>query len=79
VENLKRVKKMVIPWAHDKRSREEKELKQIEAQLDHTSQSVDGGFSTLEAKVSLKALETHHRKLLDDIEFEWHLKSGPSG
>jgi hypothetical protein len=44
VANLKRIKQLVIPWAHDKRAREERELRQIEAQLDHISQSVGWGF-----------------------------------
>jgi len=75
VANLKPIKQLVIPWALAKRASEERELRKIEAHLDCISHSADGGFISMEAKVDLKALETHRRKLLNDQEVEWCLKS----
>jgi hypothetical protein len=66
---------LVIPWAHAKRAREELELSQIEDRLEHLSQTADGGYISMEAKNDLLALEVRHRKLLEDKEAEWCLKS----
>jgi hypothetical protein len=43
-DNLKRIKKLVIPWAQEKRKKEEQELEHLEVQIEQFYQSTDLGF-----------------------------------
>jgi hypothetical protein len=47
VENLKRIKEKVKPWVFQKRQNEDKELKQIESELQSFFEEEGGGFPHL--------------------------------
>jgi hypothetical protein len=80
VENMKRIKEKVKPWAFQKRQNEDKELKQIESELQRLSEEEGGGgggggVSTPESKITLLHLEKRRNKLLKEKEESWRLKS----
>jgi hypothetical protein len=75
MDNLKRINKLIIPWAKTKGEVEEQELKNIETQLDLFYQNIDSAFSTNTSRDELKTLEAKRRKLLADKEATWRLKS----
>jgi hypothetical protein len=75
MDNLKRIKKLVIPWEKTKREEEEQDLKNIEVQLDLFYQNIDSTFSSNTSRDELKTLEAKRRKLLADKEATWRLKS----
>jgi hypothetical protein len=74
-ENLKTIKSLTIPWAKEKRQREESELRSTEEQIEAIYQEADGGFLTDSTKDSLKLLESRRKQLLADQEATWRLKS----
>jgi hypothetical protein len=75
LSNIKKVKQVAITWAHQKRAREEHELKEIEEALDVIYVTIDGGLSSQESKYNLIRLEKTKRKILEDKEAAWRLKS----
>jgi hypothetical protein len=75
VTNLKRIKKLVIPWEKTKQKEDERELKSIEDQLDVIYQDTDYGFSSGSSRENLKSLEVRRRQLMADQEATWRLKS----
>ena len=70
VENIKRIKQLTLTWARAKNTREDIELRHLEAQLDHISKLEDGGYYSHETKENLRSLETQCKNLLDDKEVE---------
>jgi hypothetical protein len=48
---------LAIPWAHEKRVREDRELQEVESHIEQIEDSVDGGFLSDDMKEALKALE----------------------
>jgi hypothetical protein len=75
LENLKRIKQVVIRWAHENKKREEGETWEIELRPTYIQASDGGGFLVEEEKVDLVTLEKIRRTLLDDWEAAWRLKS----
>jgi len=75
MDNLKSINKLVIPWARTKHKEEEQELLIIEDQLEKIYQTIDFGFTSNTSWEALKNLEAKRRKLLDDKEATWRLKS----
>jgi len=65
-ENLKRIKYATIPWAHEKKLKEEQELKQV---------GNGRGFCSTEGKEDLVRLELRRRAFLVDKEALWRLKN----
>jgi hypothetical protein len=59
--NLKRIKKLVIPWEKTKQKVEEQELQSIEEQLRLIQEDSDSGFITSSARDNLKRLEARRR------------------
>jgi hypothetical protein len=72
--NLKRIKKLAIPWAKEKQKVEEQELQSIEDQLRLIQEDSEAGFMTDLARDNLKILEARHRLLLVEQEETWRLK-----
>jgi hypothetical protein len=75
VSNLKRIKKLVIPWEKTKQKAEERELQSIEDRLKLIQEESKTGFMTVLARDNLKRLEARHRVLLAEQEETWRLKS----
>jgi hypothetical protein len=57
VGNLKRIKKEIITWAHEKNIKEEQELRHIKQSLQETLESFRHGFHTQADKANLVSLE----------------------
>jgi hypothetical protein len=57
MDNLKLIKRLVIPWEKTKQKEEEQELKSIEDQLEEIYQNIDYGFSSDTSRETLKTLE----------------------
>jgi len=75
VENLKRLKKETIEWDTLKHERDDRELKDTKLALQAINETVDGGFYSVETKENLVQLEQKKRKLLEENEATWTLKS----
>jgi hypothetical protein len=73
--NLRRIKKLAIPWENSKQKEDEQELQSIEEQLELIYQDSDSGFTSDSSRDNLKRLEARHRQLLADQEATWRLKS----
>jgi hypothetical protein len=73
--NLKKLKKLVIPWAKEKQKAEEQELQNIEEQLRLFQEDPEAGFMSDLARENLKNLEERRRTLLVEQEEAWRLKS----
>jgi hypothetical protein len=65
-ENLKRIKEVVKPWAYQKRKNEDKELKDIELELQSISEDERDIPNTTESKLRLLQLEKRRIKLLKE-------------
>jgi hypothetical protein len=74
-ENLKRLKDVVKPWAFQKRKNEDKELKEIEYELQRFLEEEGEILATTESKIRLLHLEKRRIKLLKEKEESWRLKS----
>jgi hypothetical protein len=74
-DNLKKIKSLTIPWAKEKRQREERELQNTEEQIEAIYQEEDRGFLSDSSKDTLKSLESRCKQLLADQEATWRLKS----
>ena len=61
VENLSRAKQATKKWAHEKKEKDSKELKEIEAALENLLKEPRRSFSTPEEKELLVALEKRRR------------------
>jgi hypothetical protein len=75
LENLKRIKQATISWAHEKKVKEEQELKHIEQTLLDWQDGNGRGFCSSVEKEDLVRLELRRRELLADKEALWRLKS----
>ena len=75
MDNLKWMKKRVIPWEKTKREEEEHDLKNIEDQLENFYQNIESGFSSNTSCDELKTLEAKRRKFLANKEPTWRLKN----
>jgi hypothetical protein len=73
--NIKRIKQLAIPWAKEKNVREELELREVEAQIERISQSNGDGYLSGEEKEDLKNMEMCRRRLLEEKEESWIMKS----
>ena len=62
-------------WAVAKRSKDDAELKQVEAELLVIYEGEGGGFASQEAKEALSRLEGRRNTLLLEREEAWRLKS----
>lgn len=65
----------MLPWAHEKRIRDEQEIACLESQLEAIRQSEGDGYESVASKEALKALELRYRKLLAEKEALWKQKS----
>jgi hypothetical protein len=74
-ENLKRLKDVVKPWDFQKRKNEDKELKEIECELQIFLEEEGEISGTTESKLRLLHLEKRRIKLLKEKEETWRLKS----
>jgi hypothetical protein len=74
-QNLKVVKKFTIEWDANKRKRDEQEILESEQALQVIYESEGWGLSSPESKLALKSLEEKKRKLLEEREVAWRLKS----
>jgi len=74
MDNLKKIKNLVIPWEKTKQKEEEKELKSIEDQLEAIYQDFEFGFSTEVSREFLRNLVEKRMKILADKEVTWRLK-----
>jgi hypothetical protein len=75
LENLKRIKHETITLAHEKKLKEEQELKLIEQSLLDWQDGNGMGFFSRVDKEDLVRLEHRKRALLTDKEASWRLKS----
>jgi hypothetical protein len=75
VENIQRIKQATIAWARAKKQRDMQDLIDIEATLQVIYDSEGGGFVSTTSKEELRELEGRRRKLLEEREAEWRLKS----
>ena len=75
VENLGRIKQETKKWAHDKRIKDEQELKNIELALEEKMSDPVKAFSSEEEKEALINLEKRRQTLLKEREEAWRLKS----
>jgi hypothetical protein len=64
LENLKRIKQATISWAHEKKVKEEQELKHIEQTLLDWQDGNGRGFCSSVGKRGLVRLELRRRALL---------------
>jgi hypothetical protein len=62
--NLKKIKSLTIPWAKEKRQREERELRTTEEQIEAIYQEENEGFLSDSSKDTLKSLESQRKQLL---------------
>jgi len=67
-ENVKKIKSLTIPWAKEKRQREERELQITEEQIEAIYQEADRGFLFDTSKDTLKSMESWRKQLLVDQE-----------
>ena len=75
VENLGRTKQATKKWAHEKRIKDEQELKDIELALEEKMSDPVKGFSSEEEKEALINMEKRRKTLLKEQEEAWRLKS----
>jgi hypothetical protein len=75
VDNIKRIKQLAIPWAKKKNAREELEIGEVEAQIVRISHSDGDGYLLREEKEDLKIMEMCRRRLLEEKEASWRMKS----
>eukprot|EP01018_Ginkgo_biloba_P022058 Gb_03022 [translate_table: standard] len=73
--NLKKLKQATIGWAHTKKIKEAKELFEVESKLEVLYVSEGVGYLSEESKAEMTTLEQRRRKLLDEKEAAWRLKS----
>ena len=74
-ENLKQIKDLTIKWTREKRRIEGEELKRIELEISQINASYMPGYISSETKEHLITLEASRRKLLQQKEADWRLKS----
>eukprot|EP01018_Ginkgo_biloba_P039380 Gb_12932 [translate_table: standard] len=72
---LKRIKLNSINWAHAKKIKDEKDLVEVEKSLEELYESEAEGFFAEKDKGVIFGLELRRRKLLEDKEATWRLKS----
>jgi hypothetical protein len=75
VANLNRAKQAVKKWAHEKKLRDDLELKELEAAIETSLNDPASALLTLEDKEALVLLEKRRQALLDEREEAWRLKS----
>jgi hypothetical protein len=73
--NLKQVKKEVVIWEKEK-TRDERDLKDIEEVLQVIYESDGEGYQSPDSKEALLSLEKQKRQLLLDQEEVWRQKTG---
>jgi hypothetical protein len=73
--NLKRIKKLAIPWAKSKQKPKEQELQSIEEQLRLFQEDLESRIITGFVQDNLKRLEAKRRLLLAEQEETWKLKN----
>ena len=74
-DNIKRLKVLIKGWEAEKRSRDDVELKQVEAEILEIYEGEGGGFSSQQSKEALIRLEGQRNILLLEREEAWRLKS----
>jgi hypothetical protein len=74
-QNMKEVKKVAAQWAKDKKQKDERLLKEVEAGLETLYNSEGFGYLTETQKLEVKQLEEKKRNILLEKEKEWRLKS----
>ena len=74
VENLCKVKQATKKWAHEKKVKDEQELKDIELALEESMRDPLKGFSIQEDKEALIKLEKRRQSLLKEQEEAWRQK-----
>lgn len=75
VENLGRTKQATKKWAHEKKVKDEQELKDIELVLEEKMSDPVKAFSSEEEKEVLIIMENRRHTLLKEQEETWRLKS----
>jgi hypothetical protein len=73
--NLKRIKQAMISWSHEKKIKEEQELRNIELTLQKRMAGYGQGFHTQVDKQNPVNLEKRRRIILEEKEALWRLKS----
>ena len=74
--NLRHLKALIKPWAHEKRIRDARYLTQVEADIAAAILAQEGGgLRTQEDFVALKRLESRRTTLLLEREETWQPKS----
>jgi hypothetical protein len=71
MENLRKVKQATISWAHEKKLKEDKELRCLEKLLLEGQVNPDRSFLSRETREELVQLELRRRTILAENEALW--------
>lgn len=74
LDNLKRVKQATISWANEKKHRDDRQLGEVERQIQAMQEGDGEGFNSPAEKEELIRLEKW-RTLLEEKEATWHLQN----
>jgi hypothetical protein len=71
MENLRKVKQATISWAHEKKLKEDQELRNIEKMMLDWQVDPDRGFHSRETREELVQVELRRRTILAEKEALW--------